>query len=377
MSAARAPLDLRRGEPPWEVDFLPQPRPLPARVEVAIVGGGFTGLATAAWLRRLAPDRSVVLLEAGRLGQAASGRSGGLVLDETAVGPLAGLDRVLDDFAAALVELGIPCDFERTGAWEISRRAEGPGSPLVWQDSGTLRVAGEVPGGTLDPGKLVSGLARAAEQAGAAIHEHTPVRRLHFDEPPRLELDAGELTACQVLLGVNGSGLALSAWLPAARAKFTLAAATAPLTEDQWRIVSAVPLKPFYTLDLPYLWGRPLPGRRILFGGGLVPLESAADLEAVDVRSGEAARLLAALEARIRGLHPALAGVAFERRWGGPILFPPSGRPILGRHPESPAVMVLGGYTGQGVALSVVLGRWAAEAMLGRRELPAWGRPGG
>ena len=47
-------------------------------------------------------------------------------------------------------------------------------------------------------------------------------------------------------------------------------------------------------------------------------------------------------------------------------------RPIFRRHPRSDCVTVLAGYNGHGVALSVYLGKWAAEAMLGRRELPRW-----
>jgi len=47
-------------------------------------------------------------------------------------------------------------------------------------------------------------------------------------------------------------------------------------------------------------------------------------------------------------------------------------RPIFRRHPRSKQVMVLAGYNGHGVALSVYLGKWAAEALLARRPLPPW-----
>src|SRR5215467_5335792 len=83
------------GTPPWTVDFRPAARPLPEQVDFAIVGGGFTGLATAAWLRRLAPKKSVLVLEAFTIGEGASGRTGGLTLAETAAGPMPGLGDVL------------------------------------------------------------------------------------------------------------------------------------------------------------------------------------------------------------------------------------------------------------------------------------------
>ncbi len=71
---------------------------------------------------------------------------------------------------------------------------------------------------------------------------------------------------------------------------------------------------------------------------------------------------------------PPLAGVAFTHRWGGPILFRDSWTPVFDRHPASPNGIVLGAFAGHGVALSVYLGSWAAEIMLGRRNLPKWGK---
>ncbi|MFQ5663976.1 MAG: NAD(P)/FAD-dependent oxidoreductase [Terriglobia bacterium] len=375
MSSAALPIDPRWGKPPWRLTARVDPAPLPEKVDVAIVGGGFTGLAVACWLRRLAPERSVALLEASHLGAGASGRTGGIVLDETPAGALPELGAVLGGFAQALVELGIDCDLKLSGVWEIARSEASSDSPIAWQDSGLLRVAEEVPGGTLDPGALLSGLARVAQASGARLYEHAGVHRIRFEDSVRLELTAGELSAQQVVQAVNASGLELAPWPASTRANLTLAVATAPLSEDQLRRLGLAPGKPFYTLDLPYLWGSPLADHRLIFGGGLVHVETAEELAAVDVRQGEAVRLLESLQARVRGLHPVLGSVEFTHRWGGPILFAPAGRPILCRHPESPRGLVLGGYTGQGIALSVYLARWAAKALLGGRHLPNWGQP--
>jgi len=363
------------GQPPWEIDFCPRTQPLPAEVDVAIIGGGFTGLAAAAWLGRLSPGTKVAVLEAGALGAGASGRTGGVALDETAAGPLPGLGAVLDAFTQALDEFQIQCDLERTGAWEISRQQGRADSPLAWQDSGVLRVAHEVSGATVDPASLLTSLARAAETCGAALYPHTRVRELRFEHPLRLELHAATVRASQVLLAVNGTGFNLSPWPVAARAFFTLATATAPLNHHQLQDLCEESLRPFYTIDLPYLWGRPLPGNRVLFGGGLVSVESEAELAALDVEQAQPKQGLTSLQARVRGLVPALASVEFSCSWGGPILFSLSGRPFLCHHPQSSRVLVLGGYTGQGIAQSVHLARWAVEALLGRRPLPEWGRP--
>jgi len=86
---------------------------------------------------------------------------------------------------------------------------------------------------------------------------------------------------------------------------------------------------------------------------------------------------LRALEDRVRNLHPALASVRITNRWGGPILLTEGMRPVFGwftakGHPRSKNVIVLAGFNGHGVALSVYLGQWAAQALLHRRPLPRW-----
>src|SRR4029077_11202411 len=101
------------------------------------------------------------------------------------------------------------------------------------------------------------------------------------------------------------------------------------------------------------------------------------DLRRYDVRRGEAAVRLRSLEDRVRHLHPALADVRITHRWGGPILLTEGMRPIFRwftpkGHPRSKRVMILAGFNGHGVALSVYLGQWAAQVLLGQRPLPRW-----
>src|SRR5262249_10122592 len=159
----------RWGRPPWEISFRPAPSAIPDEVDFAVVGGGFTGLSAAAWLRRLDPNRSVVLLEAATIGAGASGRTGGMALAATARRDLPGLGDVLAGFSEIVSEMEIDCDLLLNGAWEIGRKNTLPDSPIDWSDSGRLRVVAEVAGGTVDPGKLVSGLAKAAHSAGVCI----------------------------------------------------------------------------------------------------------------------------------------------------------------------------------------------------------------
>lgn len=155
--------------------------------------------------------------------------------------------------------------------------------------------------------------------------------------------------------------------------RLTLAVASEPLSDAQIAAIGLAERKPFYTADLPYLWGRTRKDNSIVWGAGLVRPPESGDLEAVDTGSAEPARLFAAMEERVRRLHPALAGARLTHRWGGPILFQESWEPVFARHAASENAIVLGAFAGHGVALSSYLGAWAAEALLEKRELPKWG----
>jgi glycine/D-amino acid oxidase-like deaminating enzyme len=209
----------------------------------------------------------------------------------------------------------------------------------------------------------------------------------------------------------------------AAEPKLTFALATAPLSAAQLKAIGLSSRRPFYTVDFPYLWGRLLESNGVIFGSGLVPAPigmpfriptGARSIEngvhdllrftpqgsttkgftpkgfapkGYDVRRGEAAERLRWLENRVCHLHPALASVRVTHRWGGPILFTEKMLPIFRwltpqgfatkgfirkGLPRSKQVLVLAGYNGHGVALSVYLGKWAAEALLAHRPLPRW-----
>jgi glycine/D-amino acid oxidase-like deaminating enzyme len=342
-------------------------------VDFAVIGGGFTGLATAAWLRHLAPEKRVAVFEAEHIGAGASGNTGGLALAESSSGDLPGLGDVLGGFGQTLRELAIDCDLDLRGAWEIGRKAERKESPISWSDSGTLRVVTEVPGGTVDPGKLVSQLARVADRSGVQIYEGVRIDEIAFRNPLCLRLGTKEIRAENALIATNALSLELSGLVGRAAPKFTLAIATKPLTPAQLEVIGLGAGKPFYTVDLPYLWGRLLPTGGVIFGSGLVEVENWRELNAIDIDAGHAAELIARLERRVRGLDAVLKSVEFTHWWGGPILIAENWGPVFTRHSRSDRVIVLGAYAGQGVTLSVYLGRWAAEAMLGLRELPNWG----
>jgi glycine/D-amino acid oxidase-like deaminating enzyme len=381
-------LQPRWGRTPWTIRFQSKisRRELPRVADFVVIGGGFTGLAAAVWLRHYSPTESVVLLEAGQVGAGASGRTGGMALAETAAGNQPGLGDVLAGLRHTIQSFGLRCDLDLRGAWEIGRKEHrrSAGSPIEWQDSGTLRVVNEVEGGTLDPGKLASGLAQAADRAGARILEKHRVLGIQWRANPELEVASRSgqtkvITAGKIIFATNALSLSNSG-LNGMHPRLTLAVLTAPMPEKVLEQIGLAARKPFYTVDFPYLWGRVRQDRSIIWGAGLVHSPDSNDLDAVNVAEPEPARIFAQLEQRVRHLHPALARVKFTHRWGGPILFRDSWKPVFDWHPRSAGrqnAIVAGAYAGHGVALSSHLGKWAAEILTGStRALPKWGRIG-
>ena len=413
------------GIPPWTIDFRPAKRPIPGEVDFAVIGAGFAGLSAAAWLAKLAPGKSILVLESESIGNGASGRTGGMALSETAAGPLPGLGDVLAGYKKILRALHVDSRLTLPGAWELGRSGSPKNSPISWNDSGNLHVVKKVPGGTVDPGKVVSGLARAAQKAGAQIIEHTEVLSIKAASEAviarlasisrseghaaaannsdrllalRIRIKTARrpkqttILARQVLLTTNAASLHLTGLHNQAEPKLTLALATAPLTAAQLRATGLAARRPFYTVDFPYLWGRPLENNGYIFGAGLVPMPTSwnamfsrdfskrkpqhtfSELLRFDIHRGASAKTLAQLESRVRNMHPALKNVRVTHRWGGPILISKGMHPVFRHHAHHKNILMLAGFSGHGVALSVYLGHWTAQSLLGQRLLPSWPR---
>ena len=283
-----------------------------------------------------------------------------------------------------LSELDVDCDLSLPGAWEIARTRRHPSTRrFAGHDSGTLRVVAEVPGGTLDPGKSLSGLARAAHTRGAIILESHRVQSVDWRERPVLKVvdgragrTPGQITAGKILFATNGLSLELSGLTSAgAHPKLTLATVTAPITDDRIRALGLYDAKPFYTVDFPYLWGRIRQDNSIVWGAGLVDPPPGGHLEEVEHRLRRArTHVRDVRKTRARPASGLAAALEFSGHWGGPILFRDDWEPVFDWHPQSRNALVLGAFAGHGVALSNYLGAWAAEVFLGRRSLPDWGK---
>lgn len=367
-----------------------------ADCDVAVVGGGLAGLSAALELA----DRglSVRLLEAGRVGQGASGRNGGqaihgLACDIGEVEQQLGLPAARQVFGMTVEALdlirdrcrrfGIQADWRDgwLGVAKTPRKAREllAGAEHLARHHGypmTVVPAAQLPdwvssplycaavhdarSGHLHPLKYTLGLARAAAGLGARLHEHTPVERLlrpgeHGAPADRalLATPRGALRARQVLLAGNVylQGLAP----PLARRIMpvgTYVIATEPVSPAQAR--AAIPCgAAVCDNDFVLDYYRFSADHRMLFGGR------------VSYSTVTPSRLAERMRARMAATLPALAGVPVAHAWGGFVDITMNRAPDFGRLPDAPQVYYVQGFSGHGVALTGLAGRLVAEAMAG------------
>jgi gamma-glutamylputrescine oxidase len=342
-----------------------------ATPDVTIIGGGLTGASAAYHLTKM--GIRAVLFEAGLIGDGASGRTGGLVLEGTAAGILDRVEACVPGLKRLVDAEKIDCDLALPGCWEIEHRRTTPARMLPWSDNGQpVCIARTVSGGIVQPAALTIGIAQAAARLGAIIREQSPVSRIIVGPELSMEIGSERIRPGHVVVATNAWINATLPDTPPLHSSLTFACATEPLNAA---VLAAIGLRegvPFYTSDLPYLWGRKTREGRMIFGAGLV-FGKPSELEETDVREGSSRAVLDRLQKRVRGLHPLLREVRFEAAWAGPIAFAEDSIPLLGPHPANPRVLVSGGYAGHGVALGVRAGELLALAIGKNLSLPTWG----
>ena len=376
--------------------------PLAKRIvaEVAIVGGGFTGVSTAWHLRQRSPGLGIALLEACQLGHGASGRNGGQVLNGiNGVAPEAsqatrrihGATRAGIDLAEQLAtRYAPPGTFRRQGCLEIytdarvgpRRRKKGPKrcAPPVFRRSSSPRSALGVHGaygaildplaGRLNGFALLQALRPELVASGVAVYEHTPVRRIRAGAEIVLETPEGEVRARALVLATNAYTPALGFFRRSILPLHSHVLATAPLPETSWARMGWGSWDGF-TDDLDRIaYACRTPGGRLLFGGGGNPAYAyrfgGAPVEAA--REGDrAVRFMRAAMARY---FPALAEVPVAHRWAGTLALTLDRVCSMGVGGASRNVYHALGYSGHGVALALLAGRVLADLYQGNHE--AW-----
>jgi glycine/D-amino acid oxidase-like deaminating enzyme len=366
---------------------------LPARADVVVIGGGYTGLAAARALARA--GASVAVLERERVGFGASGRNGGFVLpgykaDLASIIRRFGLARARDLFEASLAALGfvehlvaeerIECHWGRVGGITLAARpghlaalraeqgllARQFGHHTTLLDPEELRSevgSSRYHGGLLDPAagavqpvEYLHGLAAAAIRAGALLCERCGVRSMSRTGGRfLLQTESGAVEAGEVLLATNGYGGRLVPWIGRRVVPVgSFIIATAPLDPalagrliPRGRVLSD-------TKHLLYYF-RLSPDGRMLFGG-----RAAFRPEAVE-------RSLEILRAGMVEVFPELNGTPVEFGWGGTLGFTLDQLPHAGRRDGISYAL---GYCGHGVAGASWLGDQVGTALAGRGPWP-------
>lgn len=385
--------------------FQPALRDLPARVDVAVIGGGFTGLSAA---RALAErGATVVVLEAGeRVAAEASGRNGGhvnngLAVDYAEVAAKFGRERAkawyhayddaVDTVARLVRDEAIDCDFVRTGKLKLATRpaqldalrrsadrlvSDGVDTDVQVFDA--ARVRDEVrsdrfQGGLLYPrsaqmhmGRFAHGLAAAAERHGAQIHTSTCVQRIerlgrgHAHE---LHTSRGTLRADQVLLATGATrhgGYGSFGWLRRRIVPIgSFIVVTEPLGEARARRLLSG-RRTYVTVANIHHYFRLTADHRLVFGGRA---RFAVSSPQSDATSGEI------LRQGISEIFPQLHSVGLDYCWGGLVDMTQDRLPHAG---ERDGLYYSMGYSGHGTQMSVHMGERMAALMSGDMNANPW-----
>ena len=369
-------------------------------VDVAIVGGGFTGLWTAYALRRADPTVRVAVLEAEVCGFGASGRNGGwasallpmslhtLAARHGRVAAVAmqrAMFDAVDDIGRTCAAEGIDCHYAKDGSLRAATnpahvtrlraeideaRAFGLGDDaLRWLDRREAAQHVGVPGllgGTytphcaaIQPARLVRGLARAAERRGAAVYERTRALEL---APGRVRTNHGTVRAATVVRATEGYTPLLPGHRRTVVPLYSLMVVTEPLDDATWAAIGWRRRETFADARNLIVYAQRTADGRIAFGGRGAPYHFGSAVRPafdIDERTHEA------LRRTVRALFPAAAAVRFTHAWGGPLAVPRDWQCSVGLDRTTGAAWA-GGYVGDGVATSNLAGRTLADLILGR-----------
>jgi gamma-glutamylputrescine oxidase len=382
-------------------------------VDVAIVGGGFTGVSTAFHLSRRFPDRRVALLEAARLGNGASGRNGGLMLNgissrgepDAVVRDHQLTCRAMDELEALIRDLPLAVRYRRDGALRLltnQRAAEAAhqevealsarGLPLRYlagAELGASFAARGVAGAVFDPTEgvlngidLIRAMRPSLIAQGVLIHEGTWVSKVREGGMLELTTPGGQVRARALVLATNGYTPHLGYFRSGIFPIISHVLATDPLPADLLARTGLGGVAGFSD-DRPRLaYGSVDCAGRLLFGGG--------STAAYGYRFGNATtwavrmddRPQQALRQTLAEYFPELSSVPVAHRWSGPLGMTLARHCAMGVLGEHRNIYYALGYSGHGVVLANLAGRVLTDLYAGDpdpwRPYPFYmARPGG
>ena len=383
----------------------------PQKADIAIVGGGFTGLATAYHLARRLPAKRIVLLEGARCGYGASGRNGGFAdpgqsglgfvwehggpeaarayYDATLLG--------LAQIRAFAREHSVDCELEENGSLQLAteesqlaglaeekRRCDEIGLPATLLDAAELRRtirsdrfvgALRLPDhAILNPAKLALGMRRTVESLGVVVSERSKVVRFEPGPSARITTELAEVEAPQLVLALNGYAPQLGVLRDRVLPLCNYVVATEPLSPAQWESIGWKGREGLSDARVQFMYLRPTADGRIVFGG-----ESSPYFYGGAPSSGNYRPSLEKLKKSLLATFPQLEGVGFAHEWGGTMAFTRDFTPSVGRLDGASNVFYAVCCNGEGVVMTQLGGMILARLVAGDADeltkLPIVDRP--
>jgi glycine/D-amino acid oxidase-like deaminating enzyme len=375
-----------------------------ARAELAIIGGGFTGLWAALQAKEADPDRDVALVEARQVAWAGSGRNGGFCSASLTHGLANGQDRFpaelatlerlggqnLDEIENTVGRYRIDCDFARTGElavatapWQLAglretaQLAAGLGKAVRLLDAAQVRAEVDSPtylGGlwdtagcaTVDPARLAWGLRQACLDAGVRLYEDTPVKALRDDPAPggglTLVTPAGQLAARRVALATGTFSPLLRRLRYYLIPVYDYVLVTEPLTAEQLASIGWQRRQGIGDSANQFHYYRLTRDNRILWGGYDAVYYFGSKITAAQ---DQRAATFSKLAEHFYETFPQLDGLAFSHKWGGVIDTCSRFCAFFGTA-RSGKLAYAAGYTGLGVGASRFGGRVLLDLLGGQ-----------
>ncbi|MEU9129665.1 FAD-dependent oxidoreductase [Kitasatospora sp. NPDC048540] len=371
------------------------PLPGPATADVCIVGGGYTGLWTAYYLKRAAPSLRITVLEQHFCGYGASGRNGGWLYNgiagrdryarlhghQAAVDLQRAMNRSVAEVVSVAGSEGIDADIHTGGVLEVARTPaqlarlnafhaaeaafgerdrlllDAAGSAARIGVHGTLGGSWTPHGARIHPAKLVRGLARVVEGLGVKIHEETPVTEL---APGRAVTPHGTVRARYVLRCTEGFTASVHGqkrtWLPMNSSMIV----TEPLAPHVWDAIGWQGRELLGDTAHAYMYAQRTADGRIALGGRGIPYRYGSRTDN-DGRT-QAATVVALRDLLVR-FFPATAGAAIEHAWSG-VLGVPRDWCASVELDRASGLGWAGGYVGSGVTTANLAGRTLRDLVL-------------
>jgi glycine/D-amino acid oxidase-like deaminating enzyme len=383
------------------------PRPSLAsdtEVDVAIVGGGFTGLWTAYYLLEANPQLKVAVIEAEIAGFGASGRNGGWCSSlfpvstsalarkygrDAALAMRRAMNETVNEVGRVAAAEGVDCHWAKGGTVWLARsrvqlqRAEATvagdatfdgvdGFTLLTADDARARAnATGVLGGVytehcarIQPARLVRGLARLVEARGGTVYEGTRVTAIRpraGNHDAQVETERGTVRAHQVVRATE----AWTSTLPGNRRDvvpvYSLMIATEPLPASFWDEAGLSKGETFSDERHLIVYGQRTADDRLVFGGRGAPYHWGSGIRAEYDREPA---VFSALKRTVTELFPGLGSVRFTHAWGGPLGIPRDWHASVGLDPAT-GIGWAGGYVGDGVGTTNLSGRTLADLLTG------------